>query len=250
MRSAEASRRSVKNLEIAYKTDVGKLRELNEDSLFAKDCGDFAVAAVADGMGGHNAGEIASLLATVGIEDFISGCDMSEDTEKKLLSCFEKLNSDIYDKAVTTHGLIGMGTTLTIAVTVKNKAFIAHVGDTRAYVFSDGLTQITNDHSYVEELRQMGRISKEEAKVHPGRNQLTRAVGTEKTVKADTYHTDMKKGDILLLTSDGLTNMLEDERIEEILRETPDLNTACEELVYEANENGGSDNITVVALKY
>ncbi len=236
-------------MEFSSKTDKGRLREINEDSLFIKDYGDFAVAAVADGMGGHNAGEIASLCAVEGIKEFVQSENMAEDTENKLVLCIEKVNKDIYKKAVTTRGLIGMGTTLTLAVIANNKVSIAHVGDTRAYILSDKLNQITYDHSYVEELKRMGRITEEEAKTHPGRNQLTRAVGTEDSVKADVYTKPIESGDILLLTSDGLTNMLDDERIEEILKESPGLSEALEDMVYEANDNGGPDNITVIALK-
>ncbi len=236
-------------MEFSLKTDVGKLRELNEDSMFVKDYGNFTVAAVADGMGGHNAGEIASLCAIEGIKEFAESENMAEDTENKLISCVEKVNKDIYKKAVTTRGLIGMGTTLTVAVIANGCVSVAHVGDTRAYILSEKLNQITMDHSYVEELKRMGRITEEEAKTHPGRNQLTRAVGTEDSVKADSFTEKIKKDDILLLTSDGLTNMLDDERIEEILKESTGLSEALEEMVYEANENGGPDNITIIALK-
>jgi len=237
-------------LETAFLTHTGKVREHNEDSCFIKDYGSFLVAAVADGMGGHNAGEVASLCAVTGVSDFAEENDMCENTEEKLSECVKKVNYEIYRKAVTTHGLIGMGTTLTVAVIYSGKVYIAHVGDTRAYVYSDSLNQITNDHSYVEELYRMGRITKEEAKEHPGRNQLTRAVGTEDEVKVDTYVADIKEGDILLLTSDGLTNMVDDEEIAEILNESENIPMACAQLVEAANYNGGSDNITAALIKY
>lgn len=236
-------------MEFSLKTDVGKLRELNEDSMFFKEYKTFAVAAVADGMGGHNAGEIASFSAIEGIEKYAEKNDLGTDTEKKLAALVEKVNKDIYKKAISTHGLAGMGTTLTLAIITDGKANIAQVGDTRAYILSDTLTQITTDHSYVEELKRMGRITNEEAKNHPGKNQLTRAVGTEDTVKADFFTVGIKKGDILLLTSDGLTNMIEDDRLKEILKESTSLSEACEKMVDEANESGGPDNITVIALK-
>ena len=237
-------------MEFAFKTDVGRMRELNEDSLFVENYENFTLGIIADGMGGHNAGEIASMYAVNGIKEAVSCEDMAEDTEEKLLSAFAKVNKDIYKKAVTTRGLIGMGTTLTAAVILNNKISVAHVGDTRAYIFSgDNVKQITNDHSYVEELKRMGRITEEEAKTHPGRNQLTRAVGTEDSVRIDVFTEEIKKGDIILLTSDGLTNMLDDERIAEILKESPGLSHAVEDMIYEANENGGPDNISVIALK-
>ena len=236
-------------METAFITDKGKVRELNEDSCFVTADEKTAIAAVADGMGGHNAGEIASLCAVEGVKEFINENNIFDDPRIKLSSLIEKINKDIYKKAVTTRGLIGMGTTLTVAAISENKVYVAHVGDTRAYILNDSLTQLTLDHSYVEELCQMGRITKEEARVHPGRNQLTRAVGTEDEVKIDTYVSDVNEGDILLLTSDGLTNMLDDERIAEILKESPNLSSAMEELVYEANENGGFDNISAVAIR-
>ena len=237
-------------MEISAKTDKGRVRELNEDSCFVAEHEKFVVAVVADGMGGHNAGEIASLCATEGLKDYISSEDITENTNEKLLECFKKINSDIYKKGVTTRGLIGMGTTLTCAVIIEDKIHIAHVGDTRVYIINDSVTRLTEDHSYVEELLRMGRITKEEAKTHPGRNQLTRAVGTEDEIKTDLYEAQIKKGDILLLTSDGLTNMLEDDEIKEILFKYDSLDEALSELIYEANLNGGFDNITAVAVKY
>lgn len=237
-------------MEISARTDKGRVRELNEDSCFVAEHEKFAVAVVADGMGGHNAGEIASLCATEGIKDYLIENDITENTNEKLLECFKKINSDIYKKGVTTRGLIGMGTTLTCAVIIDEKVYVAHAGDTRAYIINDSITRLTEDHSYVEELLRLGRITKEEAKTHPGRNQLTRAVGTEDELKTDLYEAQIKKGDILLLTSDGLTNMLEEEEIKEILFNHDSLDEALYELIDEANLNGGFDNITAVAVKF
>lgn len=238
------------DLNTAYKTDIGKYRELNEDSCFVKDFGGYTIAAVADGMGGHNAGEVASLCAVTAVENFAEENDMLKNPEEMLVKCVKKANHDIYKMAISTHGLIGMGTTLTVALISEGKVYIAHVGDTRAYIFDGSLNQITADHSYVEELRMMGRISKEEARVHPGRNQLTRAVGTEDEVKVDFYTADINEGNILLLTSDGLTNMVEDEELTDILSSEENVSAICEQLIDSANYNGGSDNITAVAIRY
>ncbi len=239
-------------MEHGFMTDRGQIRELNEDSLMYREYPKYTLVTVADGMGGHNAGEVASRKAVKGFEGAVSGLDkISEDTKKKLLYCVSEVNGEIYHTAITTRGLIGMGTTLTAAVIIGNRAHIINVGDSRAYIIKSGdIRQITVDHSYVEELRLSGRITEEEARVHPERNQITRAVGTEDTVSADYFEVELDEGDILFLCSDGLTNMLYDGEIKEVFETVGDLQDACMELINKANARGGYDNITVASVRF
>ena len=237
-------------MEFGYLTDRGMMRELNEDNVLVSSREGYLLMAVADGMGGHNAGEIASMKAVEGLVENICDENMKNDPEAELLKCVKAVNRDIYRAAVTTRGLIGMGTTLTAVAVINEKACIVNVGDSRAYVLGATIRQITRDHSYVEELRQMGRISDEEARNHPGRNQITRAVGTEDSVRADYFEAVLDKGEVLLLSSDGLTNMLDDEEILEIVNASENMQAACDKLVEAANQRGGTDNITVAAMKF
>ncbi len=236
-------------MEYGYLTDCGVVREHNEDNVLLIPRNGYLLVAVADGMGGHNAGEIASSEAIKGIIENISDESVLENAETELVRCVEVVNKDIYRAAVSTRGLIGMGTTLVAAALINEKACIVNVGDSRAYVIGETIRQITRDHSYVEELRQMGRISDEEARNHPGKNQITRAVGTEDTVKTDYFEAVLDEGEVLLLASDGLTNMLTNDEISDIVRKSADMNSACRALVELANERGGTDNITVAAVK-
>lgn len=236
-------------MEYGFLTDRGAVRDLNEDSVLMKQQNGYILLAVADGMGGHNAGEVASMKAITGLSEYVSDENILENAEAELIRCVKEVNRDIYRAAVTTRGLIGMGTTLTAAAVVGEKACIVNVGDSRAYVIGNTIRQITRDHSYVEELRQMGRITDEEARNHPGRNQITRAVGTEDTVRVDYFEAVLDKGEILLLSSDGLTTMLSDDEILEAVKNAGDIQNACEILVKLANERGGTDNITVAAVR-
>lgn len=236
-------------MEYGYLTDCGVVRDHNEDNVLLTPRNGYLLVAVADGMGGHNAGEIASSEAIKGIIENISDESVLENAETELVRCVEVVNKDIYRAAVSTRGLIGMGTTLVAAALINEKACIVNVGDSRAYVIGETIRQITRDHSYVEELRQMGRISDDEARNHPGRNQITRAVGTEDTVKTDYFEAVLDEGEVLLLASDGLTNMLTNDEISDIVRKSADMNSACRALVELANERGGTDNITVAAVK-
>ena len=239
-------------MEHGFMTDRGQLRELNEDSMIYKEYPGYTLVAVADGMGGHNAGEVASRKAIKGFDEFLSKTEnLSENTAEKLIECVSRVNIDIYTAAVTTRGLIGMGTTLTASVIIGNTVYTVNVGDSRAYKISgDEIHQITVDHSYVEELRLSGRITDEEARVHPERNQITRAVGTEDYVKTDCFVTEFSEGDLLFLCSDGLTNMLTDGEIKEIFDTSENADAACMELINKANAKGGYDNITVAAVRF
>jgi len=229
--------------EQAYRTDTGRQRTANEDSVYAR----APVFAVADGMGGAQAGEVASRIAAEAFEPGVRG---GEAPEAYLRAIAEAANERIHDLASRDSSRSGMGTTLTAALVEGDEVSIAHVGDSRAYVFRDGaLRMLTSDHSLVEELRRQGRLTEEQAEDHPQRSIITRALGPEAEVEVDTMTYRARPDDLYLICSDGLTTMVRDERIAEILAETSDLEEAVSRLVREANDAGGRDNITVVAFR-
>jgi PPM family protein phosphatase len=229
--------------EEAHRTDTGRQRNANEDSYFAST----PVFVVADGMGGAQAGEVASRIATGAFEE------MGEPTggaEGRLEEIAQDANREIHELAQRDSSRAGMGTTLTAALLSDDEVALGHVGDSRAYVLRDGeLKRLTKDHSLVEELRRQGRLTHEEAEEHPQRSIITRALGPEPKVKVDTMTVPAKTGDVFLLCSDGLTTMVPDERIKEILTDSRTLRGAVNKLVDEANQGGGRDNITAVAFR-
>jgi PPM family protein phosphatase len=230
-------------VEQAYRTDTGRQRQANEDSFFAG----APLFAVADGMGGAQAGEVASRIAAASFEPAERG---SESAETYLRSIAEEANRRIHAIAQRDSTRSGMGTTLTAAMVEDDEVSIAHVGDSRAYLYRDGeLRLLTSDHSLVEELRRQGRLTDAQAQDHPQRSIITRALGPEEAVEIDTLTVSARPGDVILLTSDGLTTMIKDERIVEILAESETLEDAVDRLVREANEAGGRDNITAVAFR-
>jgi PPM family protein phosphatase len=229
--------------EEAYRTDTGRQRQANEDALFARS----PLFAVADGMGGAQAGEVASQIATEALEE--SAPD-DEAPELYLQRVLEGANERIHGIAQKDASTSGMGTTLTAALIRDDEISIAHVGDSRAYLYRDGeLRRLTSDHSLVEELRRQGRLTDEQAEEHPQRSIITRALGPEPVVEVDTMTYQLRPGDVILLCSDGLTTMVGESRIAETLATAPDLETAVAKLVDEANARGGRDNITVVAFR-
>ena len=230
-------------VEHAGRTDVGRQRSANED--------DFVLAppffAVADGMGGAKAGEVASAMATEGFE---GESDSGEPAEAQLARILREANRRIYDLAVADESHRGMGTTLTAAKVTGDEISLAHVGDSRAYRMRDGeLEQLTKDHSLVAELERSGQITAEAAEHHPQRSIITRALGPEPDVEVDTYTVTGREGDLFLLCSDGLTSMISDEEIGSILRSAASLDAAADALVRAANQSGGKDNITVVLFR-
>jgi protein phosphatase len=229
--------------EEAYRTDTGRQRQANEDALFARS----PLFAVADGMGGAQAGEVASQIATEALEEADPG---TEAPELYLRRALEEANERIHGIAQRDASTSGMGTTLTAALIRDDEISIAHVGDSRAYLYRDGdLRRLTSDHSLVEELRRQGRLTEEQAEEHPQRSIITRALGPEPAVEVDTMTYQARAGDVILLCSDGLTTMLHEPRIAEILSSAPNLDAAVSGMVDEANANGGRDNITVVAFR-
>lgn len=232
-------------------TDKGKKRELNEDYIYtsAQPVGKLPnLLIVADGMGGHNAGDYASEHTVKKVVEVIKELTSEESVEDILSKAINEANEYIYNCSLTDESLNGMGTTLVVASCEDDKLTVANVGDSRLYVVNEKITQITKDHSYVEEMVSCGGLDKESARNHPDKNIITRAIGVKKTVDTDIFNIEIKDGDIVLLCSDGLTNMLEDEVIHRIIAEN-DIEKATEILIKEANENGGRDNITVVLAK-
>ncbi len=228
------------------------MRTENQDALIVKDLAeDAAFAVVCDGMGGANAGKVASTNAAKGIADYVersyrAGMTAAE-LEKLLRNAIASANIELYDMAMNNPSYAGMGTTAVAAVAAGETAVIAHVGDSRIYLFGEELTQLTRDHSIVQTLVESGKISPEDARVHPRKNVITRAIGVEETVAVDTEQFPFRSGDRLLLCTDGLTNELDAGEITEILKNVPE-DCAPDRLVDAANTHGGKDNITVVTL--
>lgn len=231
---------------IKCKTDKGMIRSNNQDYVLSFRSSKYALLVVADGMGGHNAGEIASKLAATTIRDFIfEKYNSYEDKEELIRDSIVRSNTVIYKKQHDDEELKGMGTTTTCCIIKDNDLFIGHVGDSRAYIINrQGIKKITVDHSFVEELVKNGSITEDEAQNHPQRNLITRAVGTEENVVVDTKIIQFNNDDVIMICSDGLTNYVNSEEICEIvLNRKAD---AVDELVNLANERGGSDNISVI----
>jgi serine/threonine protein phosphatase PrpC len=228
--------------EQAFKTDTGRQRHANEDAYFAR----APVFAVADGMGGAQAGEVASRIATDAFDRELG----SGPAETELRSIVEGANREIHELAKRDASVAGMGTTLTAAVISGEEVALAHVGDSRAYrLRGTRLERLTKDHSLVEELRSTGQLTDEQAEEHPQRSIITRALGPEERVKVDTLTVQARPGDVFLLCSDGLTTMVDEERITRIMVGATSLDSAVRSLVDEANRAGGRDNITAVAFR-
>ena len=232
-------------------TDVGKERKLNQDYVFTSEIpvGKLAnLFIVADGMGGHNAGDYASKYT---IETIVEEIEKSKDTSvvKILEKAIQSANRHIRKKSQESEGLNGMGTTVVAATIHGDEMCVANVGDSRLYVINQEIKQITEDHSLVEEMVRMGGIRREQARSHPKKNIITRAIGAEDELEIDFFLVKLKKGDFVLLCSDGLTNMIEDEEIRMILQGQRDIVEKAEALVATANNNGGKDNIAVILIE-
>jgi protein phosphatase len=228
----------------AVASDTGRRRRRNEDNYVVAP----PLFAVADGMGGAQAGEVASQLAASALEGGDS--DGLEGTER-IDALIQEANRRIFDRASTDPTASGMGTTMTVALVDGMTVAIGHVGDSRAYlVRGEQMEQLTDDHSLVNELVKTGKLSAEEAQVHPQRSVITRAVGTDPDVDVDGFTLEAEDGDVFLICSDGLSDMVEDEEILELVHQNrDDLDTAVKALVNAANRGGGEDNITAVAFR-
>ena len=242
-------------------TDKGRRRDLNEDAYIC-DPGK-AIFAVADGMGGENYGEVASQLTVEHFSQLITPFITDEDTTipfdipddgdhftVALVHAIEGANNAVYQYAAENESHKGMGSTLTAAVYQGNILYVAHIGDSRLYrIREDGIEQITEDHSKVQEMVQKGLLTPEEARNHPQKNIITRCVGRKKRIRSDVLTVDLLDEDVFLLCSDGLNDMLKDESIHQIVSESDDFETAANLLVQAANDKGGKDNITVVLFR-
>jgi serine/threonine protein phosphatase PrpC len=230
-------------VEKAARSDVGRQRQGNEDSFLERS----PLFAVADGMGGARAGEVASRIA---VEQFDAGGADDDTPEEQLAEVARGANRKIHQMAQDDSAYAGMGTTFTAALVTGKHIAIGHVGDSRLYRFRDGeLERLTHDHSLVEEFVRQGKLTPAEAEVHPQRSIITRALGPEPEVEVDTYTHSGRDGDVYLLNSDGLTGMINEEKVAEILRDRESLEDAAEKLIAAANANGGKDNITVVLFR-
>ncbi len=237
-------------------TDTGCVRELNEDSYVI--CGfdggrEPGFCVVADGMGGHNAGEVASSLAVDYITDSLKDILLEgtpADVPRRINDALSGANANIYRISREDVSRSGMGTTAVVCAFSDGEGFIANIGDSRAYACrSDEIYQITVDHSIVEELVECGTITKEEARKHPRKNIITRAVGSDKTTKADIFEYEYRSGDTIIMCSDGLSGMVEDDVILNAVKNSGTSRETAETLIEIAKENGGLDNITVIVIR-
>ena len=233
-------------------TDVGQKRKMNQDYVFASadPVGNLPnLFVVADGMGGHNAGDYASSHAVgIVVEEIREDADFNP--VKVIRHAIESANTEIITQAQKDEKLRGMGTTMVAATIVGHYAYVANVGDSRLYVAGEQIQQITKDHSLVQEMVRMGELNAEEARNHPDKNIITRALGAERTVDVDFFDLKLEPGNVVLMCSDGLSNMVEDDRIGEIISDTDrDLQERGLALISEANRNGGKDNIAIVLIE-
>ena len=232
-------------------TDIGQRRQLNQDFIYLSETpiGNLPnVFIVADGMGGHNAGDYASRYAVETVVNEI-GTSFEKNPVRILGKAIEKANTLIRERAQENAAYNGMGTTMVIATCIGRYLEVANVGDSRLYVINDKIEQITQDHSLVEEMVRMGGIDRESARNHPDKNIITRAIGARDYIEADYFNMELRTGDIVLLCSDGLTNMMEDKTIHQILTGDGSLKDRAEKLVETANLNGGKDNISVIVIE-
>ena len=237
-------------------TDIGLKREINEDYISLPNENEgIKLFILADGMGGANAGEKASCLATKVVRDYVRAHFIEiernkEGLENLIRNAIKTANKEVIKMGNSAPEYSGMGTTLIVVLIYRGRIHIGHVGDSRVYRLRQNVfRQITKDHSYVQELVKQGEISQDEAKVHPQKNMLMRAIGVEDEVKPDIITKGFVKGDIILICSDGLTNMVDDKYIYEIImKNIYDINVACKKLIEKANRNGGLDNVSAIII--
>ena len=236
------------------KTDIGKAREMNQDFIYvSKNMEDMKLCILADGMGGYKGGEIASNLATISARNYIdenfdaANLEDSDSIQTLIREAMEYANKVVYEKSKENEELEQMGTTLEICLIYGNKMYIGHIGDSRIYrIRKNIIRRITTDHSYVETLVKDGTITREEAFYHPKKNMLIKALGCTDYIEPDITVKGFLEDDIILMCSDGLTNMLQEEEIYNIIKEN--VENACDNLIQKANELGGYDNISVIII--
>ena len=236
----------------AARTDVGMIRSGNEDNFAVNATGDRGVFIVADGMGGHAAGEVASEMAVQIIELELQGVRDLDDRAAgdRLTAALRKANRNIHDRTITEVDKQGMGTTASVLMLSSTRYLIGQVGDSRVYLLRDGaLHQLTKDHSYVQEQVDAGFLTPEQARYHPYSNVITRCVGASPDVDPDIYRGEVKVGDLFLVASDGLTGMVDDRRLQMLLMSRAEPDRKVHALISEANGRGGLDNITAIVVQ-
>ncbi len=232
-------------------TDVGVEREINQDCVYYSltEVGPLPnLFIVADGMGGHKAGDFASRYT---VDNFVSKVRESsgKDTVDIIDDAVTWVNTALLEKAGESPDYTGMGTTLVVATVIDNMLKVANVGDSRLYIVGNDIRQITRDHSLVEEMVSLGEIDRKAARTHKRKNIITRAIGGDAKVEAEMFCVELQPGDKILMCSDGLSNMIEDEDIFKIIKDSPEIEEAAERLIDTANENGGKDNISVILIE-
>lgn len=232
-------------------TDVGQKRNMNQDYVYTseKSVGNLPnLFVVADGMGGHNAGDFASKYT---VKQLVKSIESNPETNpiKIIRQSIEFANKELLRKAYENSELAGMGTTLVVATVINDYIYIANIGDSRLYIINKEIRQITKDHSLVEEMIRIGEIAREDAKNHPDKNIITRAVGAGEEIAVDFFELKLEKGDTILMCSDGLTNMIEDDEIWKIIKNHKTPKQKAQKLVKIANGYGGKDNITVIIIE-
>lgn len=230
------------------RTDVGSVREVNQDYVFVSDVpvGKLPnLLVVADGMGGHRAGEYASKFAVEVLKQELE-VSTEDQPEAIIRKAIAVVNGKLLETAKQDERLHGMGTTLVVATVIEKTLYFANVGDSRLYLVNKEIKQLSKDHSLVQEMVRLGGINQEEAKLHPDKNIITRAIGAKEKIEIDFFEYRLKKGDIILMCTDGLSNMVEDKDIFRILKNSRDVVEAVEQLIKNANDNGGNDNIGIV----
>ena len=228
--------------------DVGRKREVNQDYIFVSNepLGNLPnLLIVADGMGGHRAGDFASRYAVETLKEDLAN-STEDGPEAMIRKAIQSANQKLIEAARQDARLEGMGTTLVVATVIEHTLYFANVGDSRLYLLHDTIKQLSKDHSFVQEMVRLGGIDAEEAKHHPDKNIITRAVGAREKVEVDFFEYRLKKGDMILMCTDGLSNMIEDEEMLVIVKSSRDIVEAVERLVERANDNGGNDNIGVI----
>lgn len=230
------------------KTDIGMVREVNQDYVFtsAVPVGNIPnLLIVADGMGGHKAGDFASRFA---VENLVKELAKSAEDgpEAMIKKAISTVNKKLFMTTESDSRLQGAGTTLVVATVIENTLYFANVGDSRLYLLNDDIKQLSKDHSFVQEMVRLGGIKADEAKYHPDKNIITRAIGAKEKVEIDFFEYRLKKGDVILMCTDGLSNLVDDEEMHRIVKSARDVVEAVELLIERANSNGGRDNIGIV----
>jgi protein phosphatase len=239
-------------LTVAARTDVGMIRAGNEDSLYAHATLERGLFIVADGMGGHAAGEVASEMAVqIVSRELFSLSDLhGQAVRERVAESLRTANRAIYDRTITESDKQGMGTTASVLIMAGARYLIGQVGDSRVYLLRDGaLKQLTKDHSYVQEQVDAGFLTPEQARYHPYSNVITRCVGASESVEPDTYAGELRAGDVFLVASDGLTGMVDDRRLQQLLLSRAGPGRVVDALIAEANGRGGLDNITAIVVQ-